>query len=29
MISTYGIHENEYSKELVQNSLDLDALFVE
>jgi hypothetical protein len=29
IISTYGIHENEYSKELVQNSLDLDALFVE
>jgi AAA+ ATPase superfamily predicted ATPase len=29
MISTYGIHENEYSKELVQNSLDLDALFIE
>lgn len=29
MITTYGIKENEYSKELVQNELNLNALFVE
>ncbi len=29
IVTTYGVNENEYSKELVQNSLDMDALFVE
>ena len=29
MVTTYGVNENEYSKELVQNNLDMDALFVE
>ena len=29
MITTYGIKENEYSLELVQNSLDMSALFIE
>ena len=29
MVTTYGVNENEYSKELVQNSLDMDALFIE
>lgn len=29
MVTTYGLNENEYSKELVQNSLDIDALFIE
>jgi hypothetical protein len=29
MITTYGIKENEYSLELVQNSLDMSALFLE
>jgi hypothetical protein len=29
MVTTYGVRENEYSKELVQNNLDMDALFVE
>ncbi len=29
MVTTYGVNENEYSKELVQNNLDMDALFIE
>jgi hypothetical protein len=29
MISTYGVKENEYSTELVQNSLDMSCLFIE
>ena len=29
MVTTYGVNENEYSKELVQNNLDIDALFIE
>lgn len=29
LVSSYGIRENEYSKELIQNSLDMDSLFVE
>jgi len=29
MLTTYGLNENEYSKELVQNSLDIDTLFLE
>lgn len=28
MVTTFGLKENEYSKELVQNSLDIDALFI-
>ena len=29
MVTIFGVEENEYSKELVQNSLDVDALFTE
>lgn len=29
LVSSYGIRENEYSKELIQNSLDMDSLFIE
>jgi hypothetical protein len=29
LVTTYGVNVNEYSKELVQNSLDMDALFSE
>ena len=29
MVTTYGVNDNEYSKELVQNNLDMDALFIE
>lgn len=29
MVTTYGVNENEYSKELVQNSLDIDNHFIE
>jgi hypothetical protein len=29
LISTFGVRENQYSKELVQNNLDMDALFCE
>lgn len=29
MVTTYGINENIYSKELVQNNLDMNALFIE
>jgi hypothetical protein len=29
MITSFGVNENEYSKELVQNNLDIDALFLE
>jgi hypothetical protein len=29
MITSFGVKENEYSKELVQNNLDIDALFLE
>lgn len=29
MVTTYGINENKYSKELVQNELDMDSLFTE
>jgi uncharacterized protein len=28
MVTTYGVNENEYSKELIQNNLDMDALFI-
>lgn len=28
-ITTYGVNENEYSKELIQNNLDMDSLFIE
>jgi hypothetical protein len=27
MITTYGVQENQYSKELMQNNLDMNALF--
>lgn len=27
--TTYGVNENKYSKELVQNDLDMDDLFIE
>lgn len=29
MVTTYGVKENEYSKELVQNNLDMNTLFIE
>ena len=29
MITTYGINENKYSNELVENELDMDDLFIE
>jgi hypothetical protein len=29
MLTTYGVSENEYSKELVHNNLDMNALFIE
>ncbi len=28
MVTTFGVNENKYSKELIQNSLDMDALFM-
>lgn len=28
MVTTFGVNENKYSKELIQNSLDMDALFI-
>ena len=29
ILTTYGVNQNKYSKELIQNSLDMDALFIE